>query len=171
MRNAITSLLLLSLFLAAGCYETPFALGRAEDAKVDKSLLGQWTFDSLGEAADEKAVLTVTDLDGHRYALEWKTLADGKVMKMHGFVAEVKKAKFVHAAPLDMFGKPSKKHWLIRFDLDSTGALAVSHLDPEFLASRNVTSDATLRSALETSIDDPALYLPDVLLGKRPVTK
>src|SRR5690349_18067760 len=100
-------LLLALLVLFTGCYETEFVLGTAEEAKVDRALLGEWAFDSLGENANERAVLTVADFDGHRYAIEWKTLADGKVIQMVGHTAEVKDAKFVHASLLDAEGKPS----------------------------------------------------------------
>jgi hypothetical protein len=170
MRYAIGSFLILTLLLA-GCYETAFVLGKAQDATVDATLLGTWNFDSLGEAADEKAVLTVARSDAHRYALEWRTIADGKVLKMIGFVTEVKGAKFVHAAIVGADGKAAKKHWLIRFDREGDDTLALSNLDGEFLQSKKVDSDASLKAMIESNLDNPLLYAPDALLGRRARSK
>lgn len=168
MRLKSLALLPLVLLLAsAGCFETAFVLGKVEDAKVDAALLGDWNFDSLGENANDKATLRVARLDDHQYTLDWTTHADGKVMRMIGFVTEVKGAKFVHAAPLDEHGKPSAKHYLIRFDLDGNDALAISNLDPEFFKGRSIDSDDTLRALIEAHLDDQAMYVTDALLGKR----
>lgn len=166
MRIALQTLVLLAVLLLAGCYETTFFLGKAEEATVDSSLMGKWTFDSLGPDANEKATLDVGKFDDHRYQLDWTT-ADGKVMKMAGHVTKVKGAMFVHAALLDADNKPGEKHFLIRVDRDGENSIVVSNLEPSFFANKTVDSDASLRAIIEAGLDDPNLYVGDVLIGKR----
>jgi hypothetical protein len=166
MRTAIQFLFVLLIVLLCGCYETTFVLGKVEDAKLDESLFGHWTFDD-GPGTKEAETLDVSKFDDHRYKLEWKTLSDGKVMLMAGFTAEVNGALFVHAAGLDDNGKPLAEHFLIRVDRDGNDTITLSNLDTDFLATKTIDSDDSLRAVIEKNLTDPKLYVTDVLVGKR----
>lgn len=167
MPRPVLSLLVVMLFLVVGCYETTFFLGKVEDAKVDASLLGRWDFDSPSGNADDATRLDVAKFDDHRYRIDWTSLKDGKVMKMAGHITEVKGKLFVHAASLDNDGKPGPEHYLIRIDRDGDDSLTISNLDSEYMKSKNIDSDASLRATIEASLDDPNLYVADVMIGKR----
>jgi hypothetical protein len=167
MRIAVRSLIVLTLALLVGCLETTFVLGKVDDAKVDESLFGHWTFESFNGDPKDGATLDVARLDDHRYKLEWTTLSDGKVMKMAGFTAVVKGVLFVHAGQLKDDGTVASEHFVIRIDRDGADTINLSNLDPEFMKTQKADSDESLRTVIEANLDNPRMYITDVLVGKR----
>lgn len=169
MRSSSRPLLLALLAIlvgGVGCYETTFRLGRLADAKVDRTLCGDWDFANLDDPADAHTTLSVRNLDDRQYVLVWQKQGDVRGTQMIGDVADVRGVKFVHARPLREDGRHARSHYLIRFDLDGD-TLYVRHLKKEFLERQSITSDATLRGVIETHIDNLEMYEPSQMVGQR----
>lgn len=165
MRYAIRFTLLFVIAFLAGCYETTFSLG--DGMKVDDTLIGTWDFDAIGGNSDEKAVLTVAKADDTHYAVQWKTLGDGKVSKLIGTIVELNGAHFAQVAAVDADGKPAAKHQIIRIDRDGDDGLTMSALDSAYFENKKIDSDATLHDVVAAGVTDPSLYDINVMIGKR----
>ena len=150
-------LLLIALagLLIVGCFDTTVALDEhPEKAKVDRSLVGDWSFPARG---DEKAVtLLVRNLDDKQYYLEWQIEGE-KPLRMAGFVSAIKDASFAQVRQITDDGEIPEKHLILRVST-ADNKLGIRQLSEGFFKQHPANDTKTLRDLLEKNLDTADMY-------------
>jgi hypothetical protein len=148
----MTALVLLLLFV--GCYETAVSLVDPDKAKVDRSLVGDWTFPASGE--QKATTLIVRNLDDHRYYVEWFSEGE-KHERGVAVLASVKNIPFAEVRSITEDGPIPEKHWLMRVEI-AKDKLGLRQLAEPFFQDRPATTTDTLRKVLETNLETETMY-------------
>ena len=155
MRSLLAACCVVLAFVFIGCFETTVPLDDKPDrAKVDRSLIGDWTFRAAGDEKPAKVVLR--NLDDKRYYVEWSDEGE-KVTRGVGFISNIKDVPFAQVRPLTDDGSVSEKHWIMRVSIDG-GKLGIRQLNGDFFKDHPAGNTDQLRRLLEANLDNPAMY-------------
>lgn len=139
----------------AGCYETTLHLGKAEDAKVDTKLVGDWKFILKEDSGKEVPTkLIVRNFDGKQYYAEW-TEGEGKPKRMRGQGFTFGSAMFVELTDLTDDGSLADKHLILRIE-QKDDSLTLRQLSEKFF--EGVTTDAALQEKIKSNLDNAEMY-------------
>jgi hypothetical protein len=154
MRRFVTLALVIVSLLSLSCYETTVSLSDPDKAKVDRSLVGDWTFPAVG---DEKATtLVIRNLDDHRYYVEWFE-PDKPHTRGVATLTTIKDVPFAELREITDDGSIPEKHLLMRVDI-AKEKLGIRQLADTFFQDRPATTPDTLRKILETNLETETLY-------------
>ena len=156
------ALILAAAGLMAGCYETEIPLGTPEDAKVDRTLVGDWAFPASGDA--KAATLIVRNIDDKRYYAEWQQ--DEKSSRGVAIVVPIKDAQFAQFRSLTDDGSIAEKHTIMRIAMKE-GKLGVRQLSEEFFKDKTIKDTGELKALLEKNLETSAMYDGDFMYGSK----
>ena len=167
------TVLLCSLFLITGCFETPLSLGSEPDAKVDTALCGDWEVASTDSPDKPKAKMFVRNLDGNHYLVEWINPPEenGKgekeeMLRMRVWVGKVNNVSFAHARNLPHDGSIAEKHLVIRMAFEKD-QITLRNLNENFFKDKSLASDADFRKLVEENLENAEMYDHDELVATR----
>lgn len=149
--------IVVSLVLAAGCYESKFTLGPKSKAVFDPVYLGDWQVVGTGTWANCRIV--IRNWEDHMYYVEWGKPGD-EPLRMSGFVIKVKGATFAHLRPLRKDGASPDKYLLFRVEF-SRDRLSIRPLNEAFFEGKPVYSSEQLRDIVEGNLDNDRMYDKD----------
>ena len=167
------ALLLCSIALLAGCFETPFSLGTEADAKTDTALCGNWEVGSKDSPDKPKAKMFIRNLDGKHYLVEWINPPeeggkpeDVEPLLISVWVGKVNNVSFAHARNLLEDGAIAEKHLVIRFTFDK-GQITLRSLNEKFFNDKTLVNDADFRQIVEENLENPDMYDHDEMVATR----
>jgi len=165
MRTLLVALIALLSLILIGCFETTIALDEhPENAKVDRSLVGDWTFPDV---ADNNKTLTVIirNLDDKQYYVEWSVPGE-KPARAVGYFSKIKDATFAQLRELADDGSIPEKHLIMRITT-ANNKLGMRQLDDKWFEQHPATNTKELRKLLEDNLDLPAMYDGDFHYGTK----
>ena len=146
-----------SLLMFAGCWGSKYTLINPDQAKVDRTYLGNW---NVVNSKGESSSLIIRNIDDKTFYVEGKDGAkqypEG-ISRYVGFLAPVKGAVFAHLKQLQDDGNV-QEDWLA-MKLELTGdKLIIRQLKDEYMKGKSITSAEQLRKVLEENLEDSAMY-------------
>ena len=140
--------------LLVGCFETTVPLTeKPGDCKVDRALVGDWTFPGEG---GKTVSLIVRNLDDKQYYVEWSSEGD-ETIRAVAIVDKIKDVPFAQVRPLTPDGSVSEKHWIMRVSTEDN-KLGVRQLDGDWFSVRAANTTAQLRKLIEENLDNKDMY-------------
>lgn len=149
--------IVISLLLAAGCYESKFTLGPKSKAVFNPVYLGDWQTANTGAWANCRIV--IRNWEDHMYYVEWGKAGE-EPLRMSGFVVKVKGVSFAHLRPLSENDSSSERYLLFRMEF-SRDRLLIRPLNEKFFEDKPVYSSEQLRSIVEENLDNDRMYDKD----------
>ena len=166
MRRAtlITGSILLAL-LVIGCYSSKFTVGSVEQAKVDRTYVGDWDF----KDGDKVSHLIVRNLDDKNYYVEMN--GDGeKTDRYTAFIGTIKDVQFANLLPLTDDGTIGDERIIMRVALKD-GKLELRGLKDTFFKDQTIESQAQLTQLIEKNLENAAMYDDEPLVATRAASK
>lgn len=168
MRNRVMKSFLMlaamSLFAGSiGCYETLFRLSPLADAKIERTLCGDW---NLKATSGTEVLLSVRNLDDRLYTVTWRTSDGHTSLMLAADSTHIGEARFVHARNLPDDGTLSDTHLILRVDVDGDH-MTLRNLNEDFLKTKKIESDDALRAEIEANLENNDLYDDEVFSGDR----
>jgi len=157
-----SALILAAAGLMAGCYETDIPLGTPEDSKVDRALVGDWTFPASGDA--KAATLVIRNIDDKRYYAEWSQ--EDKTSRGVAIVVPIKDAQFGQFRELTDDGSIAEKHTIMRIEMKDS-KLGIRQLSEGFFKDKTIKDTGELKALLEKNLENSAMYDGDFMYGTK----
>ena len=147
---------LVSLVVLIGCFETTVSLlENPGDAKVDRALVGDWTFAAQGDSKAQELILR--NLDDKRYYVEWPSDDKEKTFRGIGMVSKIKDTMFAEIRPMPEDGQIADKHVIVRIST-ADNKLGVRHLKGEFFEGKAASNTKELRKLIEENLQNEQMY-------------
>jgi uncharacterized protein (DUF1810 family) len=151
------------LVFLAGCYETTVMLAPAGQSKMDRALVGDWSFPAVGET--KAATLVLRNLDDKAYLVQWTESGEKSSLAV-GYLFEVKGVRFAQVRNLPDDGSIADKYTTLRIDA-SDGKLSFRNLNDKFFEGKPVDSAEKLRQVLEANLDSNDMYDGEARTGAK----
>jgi hypothetical protein len=147
------------LALVAGCYVSPYSIGTADDAKVDRAFVGDW------EGIDgEKLRLVIRNFNNREYYVEWKD-GRGDNNRLSGFVTDVRGVKIANLREISDDGSIKDEYLLMRVELKDD-QLTLRHFNESFFESKTIESAEDLRKIVEQNLESEEMYAEQGVLRR-----
>jgi hypothetical protein len=129
--------LLFLMTFCIGCFDTPYSLGPAGDAKVNRAYIGDFT-----QVTDkDKSTLIIRNIDDKQYYVEITSPGDKTPARFVGYTADVKGVTFAHLTMMQDDGGINAKHFIERIGISDDGTtLTLRSLNDKFFADKNIDS-------------------------------
>jgi hypothetical protein len=169
MRTKLSLASLVSLVLFIGCFETTVSLlEHPDEAKVDRALVGDWTFAAQGETKAQDLILR--NLDDKRYYVEWPSEGE-KTFRGVGMVSKIKDVSFAEVRPMTEDGSIAEKHVILRIS-SADNKLGIRHLKGEFFEGKAASNTKELRKLIEENLENEQMYDGEMLYAtKKPAAQ
>jgi hypothetical protein len=153
------SMLLASVLIVSGCLVTQYTLIDPAAATMDKKFVGNWNSASLDETG-RGAGLVIRNLDDKSYYVEWRSKDSDGVIRAVGQITAIKGVSFAQLRGLEEDGSISKDWLVCRLQLEAN-TLTIRQLNDKFFADKGIDSSAKLKQAIESNLDNNAMYNQD----------
>ncbi|MCP4665960.1 MAG: hypothetical protein GY849_06305 [Deltaproteobacteria bacterium] len=155
-----SSLILCLLFiipLLCGCpYSSNVPLSASEDAEIDETLLGDWTFvDKKGNRETEGGVITFIRFNDHEYLLVMKK--GDEIARMRAFVTRIDGYQFLNWQEIKEYGRESRRYGFIEYKITSKNEVLLRTVEGE-LFDEEFQSSEELFNFLKSNITNSKLY-------------
>lgn len=165
-RCSLGLMLIASLLLMVGCFESRYPLGQREAGKVDLRYVGNWILESRNEQGDtDSSRLLIRNLHNDEYYVEWIG-GDDKALRFTGYTTDVDGVTFANLLPLTDDGKLAEKYTILRLDWDGD-KLKIRVLDDDFFKDKKFDSSAALRSIVKANLNQEMMYDGDAIVGTK----
>jgi hypothetical protein len=152
MRNLL--LIVTASILLVGCFETTTPMPEPADLKVDRSLVGDWSFPADGDA--KAFTLVNRNIDDKHYYVEYKE-DEQEPSRMVGAVITIKNAKFAQLRELSNDGSIPEKHSIMRVSFENE-KLGVRQLSEDFFKEHTFQDGEALRKLIEENVENEKMY-------------
>lgn len=165
MGYKILPVLILSIFMVSGCYESRVALSEAPSYSIDQDLTGHWI--AQGDSAKDPVLkLVVMPFDQKQYLISWQD--SDELLICRGFVSKLKQMKIMNVQNVMSIEKKERTFVFFEYSLSDKDTLIVKMISDETKALKNklFNTSSELAEALEKA-GKSGLVFEDPIIFKR----
>ena len=170
------AVLSLILWAGAGCYQTKYPLGSADNATVDPAYVGNFTVPHQQSSTtdtstqppatpatqpDIDGTIIIRNIDGHRYYVECDDeKGNGSdPMRMIGYITDVNGVDIANLQMLDPDGKTPDSYFLMRVSLSPDHAkFSYRDFNDKFFTDKKIDSTDALLKVVAANLDNDQMY-------------
>ncbi len=155
----IACLVLFTMLILSGCYESGVPLSNTSASVVDARLIRSWK-SIPGENGAEPIYLLLRQFNENEYLVVWKTSADARTIIARGFNSKISETNMINLQNIETIEEIERTYVFLKYAINKNGNLTINFLSNDYaeLKGKKFSSPEGLNLFVRKHMLQPGLF-------------